>query len=342
MKRILVLFLVGLFFIGCSNSKKTNEIVDHNEIIIQDTLVYFNSKPFTGTSKEIFSSKKYNKSKKSFGTRFYTIMNGYEKDVYLEYNIRYRTYNSGLKIKDTYVENPINSNIKDSLIINYEPVSTKKRFWNTITNENIDLYGGNWTIGDTLFRIYETGKLNGELIRFKNNILVEKQVYLGGEIKEINSYFDDGSLRFKGNIYKKRDYNLDQEIPEYDEWLWEGVYEEYDKKGNIINKFDYISSVGVLEYELQPKTNLGKISFEESKEFMVERCRNINQQLVKSFVTNFDGNDVYMFFTLSTDRPGYSCVSLMTPFKLEILSTDFNLNEVKVSEWNNIPGSPKI
>ena len=62
----------------------------------------------------------------------------------------------------------------------------------------------------------------------------------------------------------------------------------------------------------------------------------------KVITKNFDGNDVYMFFTLSTDRPGYSCVSLMTPFKLEILSTDFNLNEVKVSEWNNIPGSPKI
>lgn len=101
-------------------------------------------------------------------------------------------------------------------------------------------------------------------------------------------------------------------------------------------------TVNVTENEIQPKTNPGKISFEESKEFMVERCRNINQQLIKSFVSNFDGNDVYMFFTLSTDRPGYSCVSLMTPFKLEILSTDCNLNEVKVSEWNNIPGSPKI
>lgn len=86
----------------------------------------------------------------------------------------------------------------------------------------------------------------------------------------------------------------------------------------------------------------GRISFEESKDFMVKQSRNTNQKLIKSFVSNFDGKDIYMFFTLSTDRPGYSCVSLMTPFNLEILSTDCNLNEVKVSEWNNIPGSPKI
>ena len=85
-----------------------------------------------------------------------------------------------------------------------------------------------------------------------------------------------------------------------------------------------------------------KFSFEESKKFMVERCRNTNQQLIKSFVSNFDGKDVYMFFTLSFDSPGYSCVSLMTPFNLEILSTDCNLIQVKVSEWNNIPNSPKI
>lgn len=46
-----------------------------------------------------------------------------------------------------------------------------------------------------------------------------------------------------------------------------------------------------------------------------------------------------LFFT---NRPGYSCVSLMTTFKLEILSTDLNLNKVQVMEQNNIPGSSKI
>ena len=75
---------------------------------------------------------------------------------------------------------------------------------------------------------------------------------------------------------------------------------------------------------------------------MENHCKGSNQQLIKYFESEFDGKIVYMFFTLSYDKPGYSCVSLMTPLGEDILSVDCKTNEVKVMEWNSIPGSPKI
>ncbi len=88
------------------------------------------------------------------------------------------------------------------------------------------------------------------------------------------------------------------------------------------------------------KTNL--LSLNDCVKIMENHCKGSNQQLIKYFESEFDGKIVYMFFTLSFDNPGYSCVSLMTPLGEDILSVDCKTNEVKVIEWNNIPGSPKI
>ncbi len=88
------------------------------------------------------------------------------------------------------------------------------------------------------------------------------------------------------------------------------------------------------------KTKL--LSLMDCVEIMENHCKGSNQQLIKYFESEFDGKIIYMFFTLSYSTPGYSCVSLMTPLGEDILSVDCKTNEVKVMEWNNIPGSPKI
>ena len=88
------------------------------------------------------------------------------------------------------------------------------------------------------------------------------------------------------------------------------------------------------------KTKL--LSLMDCVEIMENHCKGSNQQLIKYFESEFDGKIIYMFFTLSYSTPGYSCVSLMTPLGEDILSVDCKTNEVKVMEWNSIPGSPKI
>lgn len=85
-----------------------------------------------------------------------------------------------------------------------------------------------------------------------------------------------------------------------------------------------------------------KITLSMARNFMQERLANINQQLVASFESNIEGYTVYAFFSNSIDRPGYSCVSMVPDFELNVLASDCNLSRIKVREWNAIPGSPKI
>lgn len=89
-------------------------------------------------------------------------------------------------------------------------------------------------------------------------------------------------------------------------------------------------------------SKLDKITLNDARAFMTERLTNINQVLVASYASQIEGYTVYAFFSNSLDRPGYSCVSMVPDFELNVLASDCNLTSVKVREWNAIPGSPKI
>lgn len=85
-----------------------------------------------------------------------------------------------------------------------------------------------------------------------------------------------------------------------------------------------------------------KISFDEATNFMKERTININQKLTHSHISNMNGENFYFYFSISLDRFGYSCISIISEDKLEIINVDCDLNDTKVTDWNNIPGITKI
>lgn len=139
----------------------------------------------------------------------------------------------------------------------------------------------------------------------------------------IENVFDEG---FLNKIIKRGEYlkSLNNYNVKQNEYL--------NFKRNLLPKPEPLPTV--------IKTKL--LSLNDCVKIMENHCKGSNQQLIKYFETEFDGKTVYYFFTLSYDKPGYSCVSLMTPFGEDILSVDCKTTELKVVQWNNIPDSPKI
>ena len=78
----------------------------------------------------------------------------------------------------------------------------------------------------------------------------------------------------------------------------------------------------------------GTITFDEAKQFMRTRLSNVNQTLMASKTVDFDGKKVYMFMSVAED--GSTCISGVSEFKLEVMSTDCGNTEVKMQEWNNL------
>ena len=76
------------------------------------------------------------------------------------------------------------------------------------------------------------------------------------------------------------------------------------------------------------------ITFDEAKQFMRTRLSNVNQTLMASKTVVFDGKKVYMFMSVAED--GSTCISGVSEFKLEVMSTDCGNTEVKMQEWNNL------
>lgn len=80
--------------------------------------------------------------------------------------------------------------------------------------------------------------------------------------------------------------------------------------------------------------NAKKITFDEAKHFMETRLSNVNQTLMASKTVFFDGKKVYMFMSVAED--GSTCISGISEFQLEVMSTDCGNTEMKIQEWNNL------
>jgi len=76
------------------------------------------------------------------------------------------------------------------------------------------------------------------------------------------------------------------------------------------------------------------ITFDEAKQFMRTRLSNVNQTLMASKTVVFDGKKVYMFMSVAED--GSTCISGVSEFRLEVMSTDCGNTEMKIQEWNNL------
>lgn len=88
-------------------------------------------------------------------------------------------------------------------------------------------------------------------------------------------------------------------------------------------------------------TNL--LSLSDAVSSMKKRAYTINQEIVSYFETEFEpGKKVYLFYLNSLSKPGYSCVTILTPYSDEPIGADCDVSSKKAIEWNAIPGSPKI
>ena len=74
---------------------------------------------------------------------------------------------------------------------------------------------------------------------------------------------------------------------------------------------------------------------------MKKRSIKVGQKLLKGFNTEFDGNKVYLFFTVPKVENGFACVSMISEYKLEIFANDCKRFSIKKSEWDAL-GGPKL
>ena len=77
-----------------------------------------------------------------------------------------------------------------------------------------------------------------------------------------------------------------------------------------------------------------KVTSYEAEAFMQDRCKTINQTLMKKKTVNFDGTKLFMF--LSVAENGYVCISTVSENVLEILAADCGPQERKMQEWNAV------
>lgn len=92
---------------------------------------------------------------------------------------------------------------------------------------------------------------------------------------------------------------------------------------------------------INKKTNSGitqqiskKITFSEAREFMKKRLLNVNQTLMDSKMTSFDGKTLYVFLSVAED--GTVCISSVSEFALEVIASDCGNVYVKTEQWNNL------
>lgn len=109
----------------------------------------------------------------------------------------------------------------------------------------------------------------------------------------------------------------------------------------IVSVFFGLLVVGNLSKEANQNSNgvnnvnsSKTITFGEAKQFMKTRLNNVNQTLMASKTVVFEGKKVYMFMSVTED--GSTCISAVSEFKLEVMSVDCGITEVKVQQWNNL------
>lgn len=107
-------------------------------------------------------------------------------------------------------------------------------------------------------------------------------------------------------------------------WMWE--VGRSDRKGNNGR------SATPKEYS---KPSGQKVTMQQARTFMVNRLSNINQDLISSKTTSFNGTKMYAFLSRSLTEDNVWCISTISENALEVLATDCGYYKTKEAEWNS-------
>lgn len=77
-----------------------------------------------------------------------------------------------------------------------------------------------------------------------------------------------------------------------------------------------------------------KVTFSEAEAFMQNRCKSVNQTLMRKKSVYFNGTQLYMFLSLA--RNGQVCISSVSENALEVLAADCGPSEIKYAQWNDL------
>ena len=80
--------------------------------------------------------------------------------------------------------------------------------------------------------------------------------------------------------------------------------------------------------------SIQKVTLSEAETFMLERCNNINQTLMRKKTVTFNGTKLYMFMSVAED--GQACICSISENKLEVLAADCGEVYTKIEQWNNL------
>ena len=82
-----------------------------------------------------------------------------------------------------------------------------------------------------------------------------------------------------------------------------------------------VKNIGESNTNSSIQQNSEKVTFSEARSFMSKRLSNVNQNLMDSKTTSFDGKTLYCFLSVTED--GTVCISSVSEFALEVIASDW-------------------
>ena len=158
---------------------------------------------------------------------------------------------------------------------------------------------------------------NDELKIMRNEIFA-RNGYIFKEGGEMNNYF------MNENWYKPKLKNVDANLTQLEKYNIQLIRKVENRNSNSSSSSSGNNS----------NSTSAKVTSYEAEAFMQDRCKTINQTLLKKKTVNFDGTKLFLF--LSVAENGYVCISTVSENALEILAVGCGPSERKIQEWNAV------
>lgn len=180
-----------------------------------------------------------------------------------------------------------------------------------IVNLNLRL----WSLKDSLIKAEERIKSNQRVIkgleqsvRQKENLIIDKKQ--SDELIEITNEAVEAEEAV--------------EVKDIEEVTTETL--EEDKTEEATSERD-----GVPEEETEGIKEMGPISFQDAKGFILNKCRTLDQVIENRRTAVINGRILYMFFAKAQD--GTACIYSVSEYKLEVFTSDCGSYANKLQEW---------
>ena len=158
---------------------------------------------------------------------------------------------------------------------------------------------------------------NDELKIMRNEIFA-RNGYIFKEGGEMNNYF------MNENWYKPKLKNVDANLTQLEKYNIQLIRKVENRNSNSSSSSSGNNS----------NSTSAKVTSYEAEAFMQDRCKTINQTLLKKKTVNFDGTKLFMFMSVAEN--GYVCISTVSENALEILAVGCGPSERKIQEWNAV------